>query len=139
MSEERLSAVRSERSPAPGTDAVYTVGQAATFFDVSPATVWRWIDAGKLPAYRVGGRKIRIRAEDLQEVVRPAREGREARAVAGSAVTPAPPDPEELARRRALVEEILARRRHRVIAPLTSADLVRKARRAERMADGRGR
>jgi excisionase family DNA binding protein len=139
MSRGRFLPVRPERSPAPGPDAVYTVGQAAQFFDVSPATVWRWIDAGKLPAYRVGGRKIRIRAEDLQEVVRPAREGKEARAVAGSAVTPAPPDPEELARRRALVEEILARRRHRVIAPLTSADLVRKARRAERMADGRGR
>jgi excisionase family DNA binding protein len=139
MSEERLSAVRSERSPAPGTDAVYTVGQAATFFDVSPATVWRWIDAGKLPAYRVGARKIRIRAQDLQEVVRPAREGREARAVARPNVTPARPDREELARRQALVGAILVRRRNRVIAPLTSADLVRKARRAERTVDGRAR
>jgi excisionase family DNA binding protein len=33
---------------------------------------WRWIDANKLPAYRVGEKTIRLREEDLDAIVRPA-------------------------------------------------------------------
>ncbi|MDO8689863.1 MAG: helix-turn-helix domain-containing protein [Dehalococcoidia bacterium] len=51
----------------------YTVAEAARFLDVSPVTVWRWIEAQKLQAYRVGPRQIRIREEDLMAMVRPAR------------------------------------------------------------------
>jgi len=51
----------------------YTVAEAARFLDVSPVTVWRWIEARKLEAYRVGPRQIRIREEDLLAVIRPAR------------------------------------------------------------------
>jgi excisionase family DNA binding protein len=54
-------------------DEFYTVAQAARLLGVSPATVWRWIVAGKLPAYRVGPRRIRIRKEDLGRVITPAR------------------------------------------------------------------
>ncbi len=50
-----------------------TVPEAARILEVSPATIWRWIDAEKLPAYRVGPRGIRIKKRDLETVVRPAR------------------------------------------------------------------
>jgi excisionase family DNA binding protein len=52
----------------------YTVGEAAEVLDVSRATIWRWIDAGRLPAYRLGPKSIRIRRADLEMVITPARE-----------------------------------------------------------------
>ena len=56
----------------------YTIREAAGILGVNAATVWRWISAGRLRAYRVGGRKIRIRVEDLRMVVRPAGAGKPA-------------------------------------------------------------
>ncbi len=53
--------------------AFYTVPEAALVLDVSPTTIWRWIDAGKLPAFRVGPRRIRIRKEDVEQSIQPAR------------------------------------------------------------------
>lgn len=49
-----------------------TVPEAAKVLDVSPATVWRWIAAGNLPAFRVGVRAIRIKKQDLDTVIAPA-------------------------------------------------------------------
>jgi excisionase family DNA binding protein len=49
----------------------YTVAEAARELRVSQATVWRWIAARRLRAYRVGPRRIRIRKQDLGSVVRP--------------------------------------------------------------------
>ncbi len=43
----------------------YTVAEVAEILDVSHSTVWRWIRAGRLPAYRVGARNLRIRQRDL--------------------------------------------------------------------------
>ncbi len=43
----------------------YSVAQAARLLGVSPSTIWRWIDAARLPAYRVGPKNIRIKKEDL--------------------------------------------------------------------------
>lgn len=51
----------------------YTVAEAADVLEVSPATVWRWIEAERLPAYRVGPRRIRIRKQDVERVIGPAR------------------------------------------------------------------
>ena len=51
----------------------YTVSEAAEVLGVSPSTIWRWIDAGRLPAYRVGLRSIRIKKEDLGLSAAPAR------------------------------------------------------------------
>lgn len=42
-----------------------TVAEAASFLKVSPSTIWRWIDQGVLPAYRIGQRRIRLRRVDL--------------------------------------------------------------------------
>jgi excisionase family DNA binding protein len=51
----------------------YTVAQAAKYLGVSPSTVWRWIEADRLEAYRVGPKNIRIKKEDLARVVQPTR------------------------------------------------------------------
>ena len=61
-------------------DEFYTIPEAARALRVSVSTVWRWIDSGKLAAYRVGQRRIRIRRADLAAVVKPFHEGREDRA-----------------------------------------------------------
>lgn len=115
--------------PASRERDYYTVAQAARLLDVSPATVWRWIAAEKLPAYRVGPRTIRIRKQDLQGVITPVR-GKEA-PVKSERMPFTPPSAEELARRQALVATILAHREERSIAPMTTADLVREARKSE--------
>ncbi|HLC29835.1 MAG TPA: helix-turn-helix domain-containing protein, partial [Dehalococcoidia bacterium] len=51
----------------------YSVTEAARALGVSPSTVWRWIEADKLRAYRVGPKRIRIKKEDLEAIIRPAR------------------------------------------------------------------
>jgi len=49
----------------------YTVPEAAEMLSVSPSTIWRWIKSGKLPAYRVGERSIRIKRVDLEGMISP--------------------------------------------------------------------
>jgi prevent-host-death family protein len=51
----------------------------------------------------------------------------------------APPSPEVIARRKAVYEQIQARRHQRIIAPLTAADLIHEARAQEEEAYGFGR
>jgi excisionase family DNA binding protein len=48
-----------------------TVAEAAQRLHVSHPTVWRWIKAGRLPAYRVGPKSIRIKSADLERLVQP--------------------------------------------------------------------
>jgi excisionase family DNA binding protein len=33
---------------------------------VTQATLWRWIDEGRLPAYRIGEKLLRIRRDDIE-------------------------------------------------------------------------
>jgi excisionase family DNA binding protein len=119
-----LTMIRSQESD------YYTVAQAAKVLDVSPSTIWRWIKAGKLPAYRVGPRNIRIKKADLPRIITPAR--RKEVSMEKHPPTFQPPTEEELAGRKRLVEQILAKSEERRIAPLTTADLVRQARAQER-------
>jgi excisionase family DNA binding protein len=58
-----------------------TIAEAARLLRVSQATIWRWIDAGKLPAYRIGPRRILIKTQDLEIMVQPVQR-REVREVA---------------------------------------------------------
>src|SRR5205085_4906352 len=51
----------------------YSIAQAAKLLGVSPSTVWRWIEADRLPAYRVGPKNIRIKKVDLEKAVQPTR------------------------------------------------------------------
>ena len=106
-----------------------TVSEAARLLRVSVPTVWRWIDSGRLPAYRVGSRIIRIRRADLESLVRPARTMKE-RTVEDKVIHlgDRAVDPRELVT--VLLEgqaSILARRRGRPLKP--SAPFIRQARR----------
>ncbi len=111
----------------------YTVPEAAAVLGVNPSTIWRWIKAKKLSAYRVGERAIRIKKADLQMVVRPVRE--EAM-IDKPQVEFTAPTAEELARRQALAAQIRQKRQERVIAPVRSWELVQQARAEEHPAYG---
>ena len=50
-----------------------TVAEAADFLHVSRTTVWRWIRDGRLRAYRVGPRAIRVVDTDVEEQLREVR------------------------------------------------------------------
>ena len=106
----------------------YTVAEAAKELDVSPSTVWRWIAAKRLPAYRVGARKIRIRKDDLASVVQSAQTDQPPAPRPPGGCVFVPPSEEELARRKAVVARILANQQGRSIAQLTTADLIRPVR-----------
>ena len=115
----------------------YTVAEAARLLRVSRPTVWRWIDSGRLPAYRVGGRTIRIRRADLEAAIEPARP-RVAMMQEMERYTIRQGDDgvdadELLARLRRGKEQILAERGGRPLPP--SAPLIREAR--EERAAGR--
>jgi excisionase family DNA binding protein len=47
---------------------VLTVGDIAGYLRVSEATVWRWCNSGKLPAFRIG-RSWRMRRSDLERYI----------------------------------------------------------------------
>lgn len=61
---------RVEHPDEPSTE-LCTVSDAARTLGVSPSTVWRWIDGGKLPALRVGPKAIRIRRRDVEAAIQP--------------------------------------------------------------------
>lgn len=48
-----------------------TVAEAAKRLQVSHPTVWRWIRSGRLAAYRVGPKAIRVKEADLATLIRP--------------------------------------------------------------------
>ena len=85
-----------------------------------------------------GPKTIRIKRQDLEAILQPAR-GNEAVAKERDRPLFTPPTPEEIARRKALVAEILQLRKQAVVTPLTSADLVQKAREQEYEAYGKPR
>jgi len=57
----------------------YTASEAARALRVSRTTIWRWIGEGRLAAYHVGGRTLRIRREDVRKALRPVIHGPEDR------------------------------------------------------------
>ena len=48
-----------------------TISAAAEYADVHPVTLRRWVAAGRLPAYRVGPRLLKIDLDDLESIIRP--------------------------------------------------------------------
>jgi excisionase family DNA binding protein len=48
-----------------GSDELLTIDQVASLLQVNPQTVRNWIDAGKLPALRIGARRIRVQRGEL--------------------------------------------------------------------------
>ena len=108
--------------------AYCTVADAARELHVSPSTVWRWIDAGKLRAYRAGEHTIRIKREDLERVLRPVRPTQVSSTESTMRPRRTATPPEQLERRKQLVARILKLREQANIAPLTAAELVRQVR-----------
>src|SRR5216683_2554353 len=51
----------------------YSIAEVATLLGVSRVTVWRWIRSGRLPVSRLGHRTVRVKREDLLQIVRPSR------------------------------------------------------------------
>ena len=52
-------------------DDLLTTTEAAKLLKVSPVTIARWLKQGRLPAYRVGPRGVRIRRDDLAGLLKP--------------------------------------------------------------------
>ncbi len=117
-------------------DDFCTVAEAAATLGVSASTVWRWVDSGKLPAFRVGPKSIRIKRQDVEAAIRPNETdfARRKRIRIYTDIKDIPPKTEEN-RRRALAwldeaekhaREITARR-GRVPLP-DSTEIIREAR-----------
>jgi excisionase family DNA binding protein len=106
-----------------------TIKEAAAALKVSPITIKRYLKQGRLPAYQVGPRAIRIRRDDLERVLTPTQKGSVAPMKRESALSArARLNEEDIERRKAIVAKILANREERNIAPLTTAELVRQSR-----------
>lgn len=48
-----------------------SIPEAAEYFDVNPKTVRRWIAKGRLSAYRLGPRLIKVDLEQLDGMLQP--------------------------------------------------------------------
>lgn len=55
--------------------ALLSVAESAQRLGCQPATIYRYIDAGTLPAYRVGPRTLRVDPADLDALIRPTKAG----------------------------------------------------------------
>lgn len=126
-------------------DDFLTVPETAELLKVSAVTVSRWLKQGRLPAYRVGPRAVRIRRFDIDELLAPASSPVAAATAATNAngratssrapaATNAPPTMDE---QRAVLEEmatlrdrILTRRKGQTFA--SSADELTKTRKKGR-------
>jgi len=113
-----------------------SVAEAAELLKVSKSTLWRWIDRGDLPAYRVGRRRIRLKRTDIENRLVAARELRHVQQVpiyTSVEDVPRRLTPEEQARGfdalnrlRELQEVMLARNGGKLFS--SSTDLINEAR-----------
>ncbi|MBI4505056.1 MAG: helix-turn-helix domain-containing protein [Chloroflexi bacterium] len=124
---------------APLDMELLTVAEAAELLKVSAVTLRRWLRQGRLPAYRLGPRQVRVRRGDLAallvrqqpaEVRQPAPEMRIATALE-EALRPLSADEAERIKRfleasRRLTEEMRLRREGKPLSP--SWPLIRRAR-----------
>ena len=51
------------------TDQYYTIEEVAKMLRVAYLTVYRWIQSGKLPAYKAG-KQYRIKKENLNQFIK---------------------------------------------------------------------
>lgn len=112
----------------------YTVAEAAKLLNVSHSTVWRWIRAGKLRAYRIGSRNLRVRRQDLKNLrgFEPDDQEWESLSFAERrALLLRPLSDEEAREQQELIERVTKNRAQYSIAPMTSDELVRRSREKE--------
>lgn len=80
------------------TDELFTVAEVAAILKLNQQTVRNWIDAGQLPALRIG-RRVRIRRTVLEEILEHGLRIDDEEDVAtdadGAGVTPGPDTPPE--------------------------------------------
>ena len=63
---------QTRRHPPNANHRAYVgIPEAATYLDVTPKTIRRYIAEGKLPAYRLGDRVVRIKVADLDAALTP--------------------------------------------------------------------
>jgi excisionase family DNA binding protein len=63
---------RTRRHPPKANHRAYVgIPEAATYLDVTPKTIRRYIAEGRLPAYRLGDRIVRIKVADLDAALTP--------------------------------------------------------------------
>src|SRR5439155_99244 len=60
---------------AGATRTYYSIAEVAAMLGVSRVSVWRWISSGRLPVTRLGHRTVRVKRDDLLQIVRPSRTG----------------------------------------------------------------
>lgn len=60
-----------EKPEAAIPDDLMIPSEAASLLGVSTPTIYRWILGGKLPAWRVGGRKLRVSKADVVGMLKP--------------------------------------------------------------------
>jgi excisionase family DNA binding protein len=91
-----------------------SVREASSRLRVSESTVWRWIDRGVLRAYRVGPKRVLLKASELSEMVQPARRVHSADAELRDRLRLVPmsnnPDPNAMERAREFRQRLLAER-----------------------------
>jgi excisionase family DNA binding protein len=132
---ERSSTLLYTRDYEEAAMNLLTVDETAAMLRVNPVTIRRYIKSGRLPAVRVG-RHVRIEKEAAEALATPI--------VLSANQVPVEkdvfrkPSPEEIARRRALFQQILADREDARIVPLTTADLIHMARAEEEQRYGEG-
>src|SRR5947209_3029004 len=66
-----MSIYTTEHSTHDHPDQLLSVTQAARSLGVHISTIRRWIKQGKLPAYRVGDKGVRVRSGDLALLLTP--------------------------------------------------------------------
>lgn len=54
-----------------------TVAEAAETLHVAQSTIRRWIREGRLPAYRIGQRRVAIREQDIARMIEPVQVGKD--------------------------------------------------------------
>jgi excisionase family DNA binding protein len=63
---------QTRRHPPKANHRAYVgIPEAATYLDVTPKTIRRYIAEGRLPAYRLGDRVVRIKVVDLDAALTP--------------------------------------------------------------------
>lgn len=58
-------------APKPAPRRPASIATAAEHYDVTTRTIRRWIADGKLPAWQVAGRLIRVDLDDVDALARP--------------------------------------------------------------------
>src|SRR5438105_10647946 len=75
---------------AGATRTYYSIAEVAALLGVSRVSVWRWISSGRLPVSRLGHRTVRIRGQDVEQILQ-SPPGNHPRANLPLATAPPPP------------------------------------------------